>query len=211
MSDYKYEQPSWYIISNCFSLCPQDQFVYLLCQGAASNASLHCLSAEGAASQRNPPHSPNPTTFHIQLSSSPGKRNSPDPFHFTSRFHHCKRLPTTPVPEMYLIGSCNQQELSRRMKSKRCNRIVAICEPALTSTLSEESRITSSLSQSLRSLGFHVCATSSRLCLEHGSDMLSWQKQQLLSYEVTCHVLNITTCNNDHRCIFVGKCVSSSL
>lgn len=61
---------------------------------------------------------------------------------------------------MDLIGRCNQQELSRRMKSERCNGIVAIREPAFTSTLGEESRITSSLSRSLRSLGFHVCALS---------------------------------------------------
>lgn len=152
-----------------------------------SNASFHCLSAEGAASQMNPLPSPNLTIFHIKVFSSPRSENSPDPLHFTGCFHHCKRLPTTPVPEMYLIGSCNQQELSRRMKGKRRNGIVAICEPALTSTLGEESRITSSLSRSLRSLGFHVCAISPRLCLEHGNDMLSWQ-QQLLSYKVTCHV-----------------------
>lgn len=80
-------------------------------------------------------HFPNLTIFHIQVFSSPTSRSSPDPLHFTGCFHHCKRLPTTPVPEMYLIGSGNQQELSRRMKSKRCNGIVAICEPALASTL----------------------------------------------------------------------------
>lgn len=167
---------------------PTELFFFQLSQGAALNASLRCLSSECAASQKNPPHSPNLTIFHIQVFSSPRNRNSPDPLHFTSCFHHCKRLPTTPVPEVYLIGSCNQQELSRRMKSKRCNGIVAICEPALTSTLSEESRITSSLSQNLRSLGFHIHAISPRLYLEHGSNMLSWQQQQLLSYKVMCHV-----------------------
>lgn len=63
-------------------------------------------------------HFPNLTLFHVYVFSSPRSRSSPDPLHLTGCFHHCKRLPTTPVPEVYLIGSGNQQELSRRMKSK---------------------------------------------------------------------------------------------
>ena len=61
--------------------------------------------------------------------------HSPDPFHLTSCLHHSKRLPSTPIPEVDLIGSGNQQELSRRVESQRGNGIVAICKPAFTATL----------------------------------------------------------------------------
>lgn len=64
-----------------------------------------------------------------------GAERSPDPFHLASGLHHGKRFPATPVPEVDLIGSGNQQELSRGVESQGGNGIVAICEPALTATL----------------------------------------------------------------------------
>lgn len=135
MPYYKYEQPSWSITFKCFSFCPQNWF------STSWVKELQAILLSAAWVQRvqyprGTSHTlPKSDHFYIQVFSSPRSRSSPDPLHFTGRFHHCKRLPTTPVPEMYLIGSSNQQELSRRMKSKRCNGIVAICEPALTSTL----------------------------------------------------------------------------
>lgn len=122
------------LLSTAFLSETTELVFYQLSQGAASNTSLP--ECRGCSIPEEPHiHFPNLTIFHIQVFSSPRSRSLPDPLHFTGCFHHCKRLPTTPVPEMYLIGSGNQQELSRRMKSKRCNGIVAICEPALASTL----------------------------------------------------------------------------
>ena len=43
--------------------------------------------------------------------------------------------PETPVPEVDLVGSGNQQKLSRGVESQGGNGIVAICEPAFTATL----------------------------------------------------------------------------
>ena len=57
------------------------------------------------------------------------------PFHLVRCLHHGKGFPAAPVPEVDLVGSGNQQKLSRGVESQGGNGIVAICEPAFTATL----------------------------------------------------------------------------
>lgn len=59
----------------------------------------------------------------------------PDSLGLTSGLDHSEGLFPTPVPQMHLIVGGNEQQLSRGVKSKRCDCGVTLCKPALTATL----------------------------------------------------------------------------